>query len=54
MDQIDPLALVAVGLLTALILSYAVYLKVSIRRLDRRIAEREAAGAVNTPSTTTR
>lgn len=49
----DPLTLAAVGVLTVLIVGYAAYLKISIRRLDRKIAAHEAAEAVGmTPPST--
>lgn len=49
----DPLTLAAVGLLTVLIVGYAAYLKITIRRLDRRIAAHEAAEAAGLQSPTT-
>jgi len=42
----DPLWFAAMGLLTVLIVGYAAYLKISLRRLDRRIAKRQAAEAM--------
>ena len=43
MDQIDPGLAAVLILLMSLIVGYTFYLKVSIRRLDRIIAEKEAA-----------
>ena len=42
MDQIDPGLAAVLILLMSLIVGYTFYLKVSIRRLDRIIAEKEA------------
>lgn len=50
MPDYDPTGAIILGLLTLVIIGYALYLKLSIRRLDRRIAEREAAEASHSPS----
>ena len=43
MEQIDPRFAAVLILLMSLIVGYTFYLKFSIRRLDRIIAEKEAA-----------
>ncbi len=43
MGDYDPTAAAILGALTAAIVAYGLYLKFSIRRLDRIIAEKEAA-----------
>ncbi|MDO8296911.1 MAG: hypothetical protein Q7T19_10805 [Caulobacter sp.] len=53
MDQIDPKFAAVLILLMSLIVGYTFYLKFSIRRLDRIIAEKEAAlNAPDQPAST--
>lgn len=55
MGTVDPAAAIVLGLLTLGIIAYAAYLKIGIRRLDRIIAEKEAAmNAPDQPSSPAR
>lgn len=43
MDQVDPVIVVVLGLIAGLLGGYGLYEKHQIRKLDRIIAEKEAA-----------